>query len=459
MNLLGSVLYDPAVAVSKATTSLLAMTALDTTNLRVAVTVPSHGRLRFRMRGAHHGSTTNGQHLFGVLKGATVVARAPTLPQLLGTAIATTQVLLEADFTVSGLTPGAANFDAAYGVEIVASAGGAIKYGGPNDTTTNNAFGGFLFEVWDPSPNPTNFGLMVIDANGRLDISKVAGTAQTARDLGGQLDAAVSTRSTYAGTDTAGTTTLLSRIASALTITTGKVDVNDKTGFSLSAGGVQAIWDALTSALTTVGSIGKLIVTNLDALISSRSTYAGGDTAGVTTLLTRIVGTLLAGNHNAQSGDAFARVGAAGAGLTALGDARLANLDATITSRLAAASYSAPPSAVANASAVRAELAVELARIDAAISTRLASAGYTAPPSAAANASAVRTELATELAQITLAKKILKNRTDTNPTTGIMTVFDDDGVTPLLTANLYSDVAGTIPYDGLSGVNRRNALT
>lgn len=35
----------------------------------------------------------------------------------------------------------------------------------------------------------------------------------------------------------------------------------------------------------------------------------------------------------AQTGDSFARLGAAGAGLTALGDTRLANLDATITSR------------------------------------------------------------------------------------------------------------------------------
>lgn len=49
---------------------------------------------------------------------------------------------------------------------------------------------------------------------------------------------------------------------------------NDKTGYSLSAAGVQAIWDALTSALTVANSIGKLIVTNLDALISSRmATY------------------------------------------------------------------------------------------------------------------------------------------------------------------------------------------
>lgn len=57
------------------------------------------------------------------------------------------------------------------------------------------------------------------------------------------------------------------------------------------------------------------------------------DSSGITTLLTRIVGTLLTGNHNPQSGDAYARVGANGAGLTALGDTRLANLDATVSSR------------------------------------------------------------------------------------------------------------------------------
>lgn len=47
---------------------------------------------------------------------------------------------------------------------------------------------------------------------------------------------------------------------------------NDKTGYALSSAGIQAIWDALTSALTTVGSVGKRIADNLDATISSRST-------------------------------------------------------------------------------------------------------------------------------------------------------------------------------------------
>jgi hypothetical protein len=64
--------------------------------------------------------------------------------------------------------------------------------------------------------------------------------------------------------------------------------LTDKVGFALSAAGIQAIWDALTSALTTVGSIGKRLADDIDATISSRSTYAGGDTAGTTTLLGRL---------------------------------------------------------------------------------------------------------------------------------------------------------------------------
>jgi hypothetical protein len=73
-------------------------------------------------------------------------------------------------------------------------------------------------------------------------------------------------------------------VTAGVTVTTN----NDKTGYALSAAGVQAIWDALTAALTTVGSIGKRLADNIDATISSRSTYAGGDTSGTTTLLSRL---------------------------------------------------------------------------------------------------------------------------------------------------------------------------
>jgi hypothetical protein len=46
------------------------------------------------------------------------------------------------------LTPGASlSWDAAYGVDI-AVASSNINYGGPNDTTASNAWGGFAYEVW-----------------------------------------------------------------------------------------------------------------------------------------------------------------------------------------------------------------------------------------------------------------------------------------------------------------------
>lgn len=60
-----------------------------------------------------------------------------------------------------------------------------------------------------------------------------------------------------------------------------------------------------------------------------------------------------------QTGDAFARIGSAGAGLTALGDTRLGYLDATVSSRLSSLSYTSPPSAATNAAAVWDALAAD----------------------------------------------------------------------------------------------------
>lgn len=62
---------------------------------------------------------------------------------------------------------------------------------------------------------------------------------------------------------------------------------NDKTGYSLSSGGIQAVWDALTSALSTSGSIGKLLVDNINAAITSRlasASYTAPDNASITAI-------------------------------------------------------------------------------------------------------------------------------------------------------------------------------
>lgn len=101
--------------------------------------------------------------------------------------------------------------------------------------------------------------------------------------VAGRIDAAISSRSTYAGGAVASVT-------AAVTVGTN----NDKTGYTLSAAGVQAVWDALTSALTTVGSIGKRLADNVDAAVSSRSSHAAADVWAATTRTLSSFGTLAA---------------------------------------------------------------------------------------------------------------------------------------------------------------------
>lgn len=148
MALLGAKLYDPAVAVTKSTAALLAMTALDTTNLRITFTVPASGNVQVRMVGTIHGATTAPSVLLGVMNGATVVGRVSPSLVWAGAQAATSLVSAEALFSVPGLTPAASlTWDAAYGVETIVAATG-IKYGGPNNATTNDAFGAFVYEIW-----------------------------------------------------------------------------------------------------------------------------------------------------------------------------------------------------------------------------------------------------------------------------------------------------------------------
>lgn len=151
MGLLAATAYDPAVAVSKVTTAALALTALDTTNLRLAFAVPASGRVLVRLQGTLHGAATFPQILLGVLEGATVRGRVAPAGFVNGNLAATTFLTVEAQFPVSGLTPGAGlTWDAAYGVETLVAATG-LKYGGPNNTTANDAFGAFIFEIWNPA--------------------------------------------------------------------------------------------------------------------------------------------------------------------------------------------------------------------------------------------------------------------------------------------------------------------
>jgi hypothetical protein len=148
-NLLGAIQYDPAAAVSKATSALLALTALDTTNLRIAFTVPASGRVMVRLRGTIHGATSCPTIHLGVLESSTVKMRAAAINNFGPSApAATDHYPVEACAVIPGLTPSASlTWDAAYAVETV-TASSNLKYGGPNNTTANDAFGGFTYEVW-----------------------------------------------------------------------------------------------------------------------------------------------------------------------------------------------------------------------------------------------------------------------------------------------------------------------
>lgn len=79
------------------------------------------------------------------------------------------------------------------------------------------------------------------------------------------------------------------------------------------------------------------------------------------------------------------------------------------------------------------------------------------------NASFVQTELTGsglsvgQDATLTLIAKILRNKLITDPTTGVMTLYDDDSITPLATAQLYESTDTSQTYQG-TGSQRRERL-
>ncbi len=155
--LLAAKQYDPSTVANFSVAALAAMTAIDTTNLRHTFTVPASGNVAVRLRGCVHGGTANsgGIQLLGILQGASVITRqraTATWQDNPGTnPSATTLIAITAKMMITGLTPSdSLTWDAAVGIEQAFSSG-SISYGGPNDTTTDNAYGGFTYEIWDAS--------------------------------------------------------------------------------------------------------------------------------------------------------------------------------------------------------------------------------------------------------------------------------------------------------------------
>ena len=133
--------------------------------------------------------------------------------------------------------------------------------------------------------------------------------------------------------------TSITTAATAATPTVTAGTVSDKTGYSLAANQHVIVDSGTVTTLTNLPAITTDWLTGIGAdtsfvtkIQAGLSTYAGGDTSGTTTLLTRIVGTLASGTHNPQSGDTYAylgtNMGLLGVNLTAADDAVLAAISA-----------------------------------------------------------------------------------------------------------------------------------
>jgi hypothetical protein len=147
------------------------------------------------------------------------------------------------------------------------------------------------------------------------------------------LDATISSRSTYNGDDTSGVTTLLSRVTGPVllasnyttpdntSISSILADTNElqnnqgnwltATGFATPAN-ISSAEANIINAIPTAANIRSEIDSNstkLDVAVSTRSTYDGSDTSGVATLLSRVAGNvLLASQYEAPDNAGIANI-------------------------------------------------------------------------------------------------------------------------------------------------------
>lgn len=185
------------------------------------------------------------------------------------------------------------------------------------------------FKEVDATNHPGLYELQLADA--RFAVSSARRLKVNFSGATSLLDKDITIQLTSVNVDSA--TAFMSSVATVTTVT------NQLTGSQIAT----AVWQDMTSGDFTVsGSIGKSLFTSGAVPGANGGIFIAGTNAATTIttgLTTHFIGTLdtlttYTGN-TVQTGDAYARLGAAGAGLTALGDTRLANLDAAVSGRMA----------------------------------------------------------------------------------------------------------------------------
>jgi hypothetical protein len=116
---------------------------------------------------------------------------------------------------------------------------------------------GYRFYNIDETVNGSRITTGIVDGgNGWYSVNAtIPGGATSVRWDSTGTASAVAREYFYDYADPPGVTTLLTRIPSALTITAGAVNVNDKTGFSLSTAGVDAVWAKTMTELSAVPGV------------------------------------------------------------------------------------------------------------------------------------------------------------------------------------------------------------
>ncbi len=130
--------------------------------------------------------------------------------------------------------------------------------------------------AYDPQ-SATDLGLSTVTTLGTSVAAIKTKTDQLVFTLANKVDSAIVNAAslTQAAADKIWDTTIRTLTAFSFT---PDANVADKTGFELSTAGVLAIWHQLISAISTTGSVGKLLKDDINATISSRASQTSVDT-------------------------------------------------------------------------------------------------------------------------------------------------------------------------------------
>ena len=239
--------------------------------------------------------------------------------------------------------------------------------------------------------NATNSTGGLVTATG--SITALAGAISTLTAAGvrtelatelGRIDTTVSSRLATSGyTAPPSASTNATAVRTELATELARIDVSISSRSTLTAGGVR------TELAIELGRIdaaisSRMATFTLPTNFSSLAINSSGHVSRVTLVDTTTTNTDMRGTDGAALASAWTAT-------------RAGYLDASITSRLAATSYTAPDNATISS------ISSNLVIINDNVLTRLSALAYTAPPSAATNATAVRTELGVELARIDAA--------------------------------------------------------